>query len=593
MFLIQNRQRGADRNNSRSQVGSALIAVMGLVTVGLLVVLLAASVLTSAFTVSSITRAEVQAQAAAEGGVAVALAALNSKGNCELANGVYSRVTTPAYRATIWRSTDGLNWSQACPNSSTKQIRIISTGTASDLGVIATSGDVRIVEAIFGYGPDAPGPPTAGSAMYVYAAGYLDTYEVLSTGGRSSDVSIRTGDYACTGPTLIEGSVTVAAGDADLTNTCIVQKTVFASGAISLTTYSQVLGDVISSGAGVTISNSTVVVGGSVYANGSMTNHGDINQSVNATGAISLVVGSNVGGNVWSGLSVAISAPVGGSVTTPGPASFTSTARVTGDVTIGGILTYGKLKNAEAAAALTSQGIVQGTISYLVPGIASPIAKEAPIVADWVDVAYTYSEWQDAGFTQEIAWPSQFGCRLGDSDSTLPGGDLYPFYQQLKNLNTPTVIDARSCTSVNGDIELSLKTDVAFIANNFNYDVVRITSADGESHRIWFIVPDVQPTVLGPQCVRHSSSFTINTPSSIGENVVAMAYAPCSIAINNGTVWRGQLYSGSMNGGGGTRQLYFIPIGVPGSDVGGGTTPPTTYSVGELISQRNRSDSGE
>ncbi|MEY3277844.1 MAG: hypothetical protein RLZZ426_330, partial [Actinomycetota bacterium] len=53
MFLIQNRQRGADRNNSRSQVGSALIAVMGLVTVGLLVVLLAASVLTSAFTVSS------------------------------------------------------------------------------------------------------------------------------------------------------------------------------------------------------------------------------------------------------------------------------------------------------------------------------------------------------------------------------------------------------------------------------------------------------------------------------------------------------------------------------------------------------------
>lgn len=579
---------------TKNDTGSALLVVVGVMALGLLITALIASSLTATFTYSSTSKAGIQAQAAAESGVAAALVGLNTSGDCAANGGIYLSAGDPHYRATIWRSMDGATWVKACPDLVTTQVRIISTGYAQGAGVgSASSQNQRIVESIFSYGAGSSGSNSPGQAMYVYSAGNLDTYQINSTGVVASDVAITTGDFACTGPTIIQGTVLIGQGQANLTNNCTIYNSMLATGSITLTSNSQIQGDATSTGASVTLANATDTIGGSVYANGAVSTNGRIVGNVEAVGSVTLVQGSSVGGYIKAGGLVSISSPVGGSVTTPGNLTFVATGSVAGNITIGGTLTYGRLTGAAAASALTSQGKVQGVILYGQSGLTAPTPKTAPILPGWIDLSYNYSTWQANGFSTQLTWPSSINCRIGDADSTTPSGALYPWYQQLKNLTSPTVIDARSCASISGNIALSLKTDVAFIGTNFNFDTVAMSSADGQTHKLWFIVPDAQPTVAGPQCTKKGGNFVINSTSTISAQVDAFAYAPCSIAINNGTTWTGQLYSGDMVGGGGTRVLNYVPLGVPGTAIGGTPIPPTAGQVGALIFERDRSDNGE
>lgn len=574
--------------------GSALLVVVGLMTLGLLVVSLLASSLAATFTYSSTSKAGLQAQSAAESGIAAAKAGLNTSGSCTASGGVYASAGDPHYRATIWRSTDGASWLKACPDLTTTQVRIISTGYAQGSGVgLASSQNQRIVEATFAFGAGSSGSNSPGTAMYLYSAGQLDTYQINSSGVLSSDVAVTTGNFACTGPTIIQGTVLVGQGSANLTNDCTVNNSLVSTGSITLTAHSQILGDATSSGAGITVSNLTSRIGGSAYAKGAFSTNGVIGGNVEAVGAATLVNGSSVGGNIKAGGTVSISGSVGGNVATPGNLSFVASGHVSGSITIGGTLTYGRLTNAAAASALTSQGLVTGAILYGQTGLTAPTPKTAPILPPWIDLSYSFASWQANGFGTQLVWPVALGCRLGDSNSTSPSGTLYPWYQQLKNLSAPTVIDARGCASVSGDIVLSLRTDVAFIGSNFDFDSVTITSADSQTHKLWFIVPDAQPTVAGPQCTKKGGNFVVHTTSSVSASIEAFVYAPCSIAINNGTTWTGQLYSGDMVGGGGTRVLNYVPLGVPGTAIGGGPIPPTPSQVGVLIFERNRADNGE
>ena len=592
--MLLRRTEGSRSRNSRGEKGSALLVVVGVMALGLLISVLLASSLTATFTYTSTTKAGIQAQSAAESGVAAALVGLNTLGDCAANGGVYASNSNPRFRATIWRSLDGATWVKACPDLVSTQVRIISTGFADGVAVgSADSQNQRIVESTYSFGAGGSGGNSPGAAMYVYSAGNLDTYQINSSGVIASDIAVTTGNFSCTGPTLIQGTVLVGQGSANLTNNCTIYNSVIASGSIVMTSNSQIHGDATSSGAGVSIANVTDTVGGNVYANGAVSTNGSIVGNVEAVGAVTLVQGSSVGGSIKAGGLVSISSSVGGSVTTPGDLTFNATGSVGGSITIGGTLTYGKLKNAVAAAAMISQGKVLGAILYGQAGVATPIAKPAPLVPPWIDISYSFASWQALGFATELTWPSAIGCRIGDSNSTTPSGALYPWYQQLKNLSAPTVIDARSCSSISGNIALSLKTDMTFIANNFDFDSINLTSADGQVHKIWFIVPDAQPTVAGPQCTRRGGNFEVHTTSSVSTQVEAFVYAPCSIAINNGTTWTGQLYSGDMVGGGGTRVLNYVPLGVPGTSIGGGPITPTLGQVGGLIFERNRSDNGE
>ena len=593
MFLnaikrLQNRQQG--------ERGSALVAVVGIMTIGLVLIALLATTLTGAFTVSSVGKANLQAQAAAEAGVAASVAALNTSGACATAGGTFASATAPIYRATIWWATATSAWNRGCPTSTATQVRVISGGTAATSGLLqANAANTRFVEATYAWGTTS-NPFTNVQALYTYGGANVDTYEFLSGGQGAANINIPSGDFECTGPTLIEGSLSVSAGSANLTNTCHVTGSVTATGTVTMTSNSTIDGDATSTGAGISMSNSTVTVGGSIYANGSMTLNGRVNGNIEATGVVTLVGGSYVKGNVTTNSTLSMDSTVDGNLSAIGNLTYGS-GHVKGNVSTGGTLKYGKLTNAAAASALKAAGMVDGAIAYLQSGLPTVTPKSAPVVISWVDLNYSWASWQAAGFSQQLTWPSATGCRIGDSNSTTPGGALYSWYQQLKNLSQATVVDGRGCgiSGLSGNMDLALKTDVAFIANTFNYDSLHITSADGQPHRIWFIVLDGDPNTAGPQCPRRGGTFALNTPSSIGTNVIGMVYTPCDISVNNGSTWNGMFYSGTMTGGGGVRQLVYVPLGVPGSTIGGGSVLPPTGdgTVGALISTRNRTDNGE
>ena len=588
-------RRDSESGQAESQ-GSALVAVVGIMSVGLVLIALLATTLTGAITVSSVGKANLQAQAAAEAGVATAVAALNVAGTCENAGGTFTSSTAPVYRATVWWATTTSSWTRGCPTSQATKVRVISGGTAANSGLLQANGsNIRYVEAIYAWGTTSA-PFTNVQALYTYGGANVDTYEFLSGGQGAANINIPSGDFECTGPTLIEGSLTVAAGNANLTNTCHVTGSVTASGTIAMTSYSSIDGDATSATGGISLSNSTVTVGGSVYANGSVTLNGRVNGNIEATGVVTLVGGSYVRGNVTTNSTLSTDSTVDGSLSAIGNLTIGS-GHIKGNVATAGTLKYGKLTNAAAATALKADGLVDGTISYGASGLVTVTPKSIPTVINWVDLNYSWSSWQAAGFTQQLTWPSAIGCRIGDSNSTTPTGALYPWYQQLKNLNQPTVVDGRSCgtTGLSGNMTLALKTDVAFIANTFNYDSLTITSADGQQHRIWFIILDGDPNTFGPQCPRRGGTFALNTPSSVGSNVIGMVYTPCDISVNNGSTWNGMFYSGTMTGGGGVRQLVYVPLGVPGSTIGGGSVLPPSGNgtVGALISTRNRTDNGE
>jgi len=602
MFL--NRVRNALK---RGESGLAFIAVVAVMAIGLVVLAIVTGVLTSSFVFSSVDRADTQAQAAADSGVSVAIAGLNTPNNCDGVSGVYVGSGNPRYRATIWRSADGVTFIQGCPNSVTSQVRIISTGYPAQ-GTLTgvTAGTTKYLEATYFYSPN--GVNTAGvAASYIYNIGTLDKYVIQSVSGGNADLMVKTGDFSCSGPTTINGNVLVAAGNASLTNTCVVTGTVWATGTISMSSQSGIKGNAISSGSSVTISNSTSYVSGSVYANGSVSTNGSIGGNIEAVGSVTTASGSSVSGNIWSGSTVTLGDNYAGAVNAVGQVTVGTGTKMTGTIVTAGSIKYTNKTNVPAINAMLSAGVITSAsqIAYNASGITAPTPQPAPVVPGWADVVYNLADWQAQGFNNLITWPSALGCSLGNSSSTDPSGALYPYYQMLQNLTVKTVVDMRGCNSVSGSMTLSLKTDIAFFAQDYSWNTLGITSADGTLHKLWFIVPEIPPLQSGtPDCPRgNTGNFTVNNPSNatptslIGQNVTATVYTPCTISMSNSLIWRGLLYSGAT--GGGTTfgnppsQLYFTPIGIPGTQVGNGNINPSNNNVGALVLKRNRTNNGE
>ncbi|MES1169454.1 MAG: hypothetical protein ABUL47_02070, partial [Leifsonia sp.] len=161
--LIRRLRRSDDR-------GIALAAVLGLMSVGLLLTTLVAASVINASGFSTATRAGVQSEAAAEAGIAAARAGLVNGTCVGSSNGIYSG-TDPHYLATVWIPS-GNTWVRGCPAGLGTSVRILSSGYATATGVNgADAGDSTNLEAIL-----SPAvPPTSivatGPAVFAYNAG--------------------------------------------------------------------------------------------------------------------------------------------------------------------------------------------------------------------------------------------------------------------------------------------------------------------------------------------------------------------------------------------------------------------------------------
>lgn len=201
------------RKSRANERGSALVAVLGVMVVGLLLTTLIASSVVRAFGSSTSTRAAMQSHAAADAGIAAARAGLYTLGNCALqpTPGQYISSGSLVYTAKVLFDS-GAGFTAGCPNATTTRVRILSQGTAQSFGVAGvTAGNTRTVEATFNY--LTPGPQPSGPAIDLFAGGVVESNSGINLTG-SGGLVIQNGDLNCakngsvfTGDVVVKGNL--------------------------------------------------------------------------------------------------------------------------------------------------------------------------------------------------------------------------------------------------------------------------------------------------------------------------------------------------------------------------------------------------
>jgi hypothetical protein len=513
MLLTSLLRRTRERRDDR---GNAMIAVIGLLAVTSMITLTVTGATVQALGFTSLTRAGVQSNAAAEAGVDAMLAQLfadNCPASGELTatqGSVDPALTGPAasdpfFIATVaYRISAAAAFTPGCPVEAATQIRIQSTGFAVDQGVAesASAGDVSAVQAIYGWTPGANSAAVTGAAVFSYGTpGLSNSLELLSFNGNSANIIIAEGNVVCSNSVYVEGDIVAANGNIQLDNTCSAGGKVWASGTVTLQGNKTIGGDVIAAGTGLTRIDPQTQIGGGVYARGEIDSWGQ-RCSTGATG--------------WDAAGDAC-----------------SVARTTG---------------------------------------ADPVFYNradvvAPTRPPWVDVAFVAADWQSLGWTvRTYTGP----CNIDNNG--VKNSQVLAF----STYTTPTVIDMRGCSTVtistSAKLTVTMKTDLTFILpKTVNIEDFTATSATSIDRALRFITPDTVadgiPTQTG--CGR----IDINNQNELEAPIAVMVYTPCPVTNSNQLTWRGQYYAGTVAFSNNS-ELTYVPIGIPGFDLGNGAGGP-------------------
>ena len=524
-------------------VALPMVLLVFVVGVALITAFLVAIVGSSRVTVS--TKAGVQAQAAAEAGVDTVLAAASATDPCTATSPVSG--TNPTFSASF-----------AC-NSAKDQLTITSTGTAA-------SGMTRKVQTVVALRSNAR-PPTAGGPGLFYTYGMdtrLNSYVFDSANSEvgidvfagSAGVYASTGDIQCGVGSVFPSDIYTAAGGLQLDSGCVV--------------------------------NGNAYIGGTAKVNGG-TIQGDLIAPSTANHTVTGVIGkagASSGGNVVTGGTVTVnSGTVYGNVTATGTGSSTlGSGENKGNFTYRG--SYGTW----------GSNIVKGAISKNT-GLIAPVL---PLIPGWQDVSFTPlnattppQAWQDEGYRLTTVPVADCGKWSGN------GADVTA---QANALTTKMIFDIRACTAGfntnagGANKTVSVKTDIAIIANKWYLSGTQFKSTDGAKHTVFLITPDSKPTVPGPDCVSPAGGSELLNNSTVDPKIAVYLYTPCSMNFNGGS-FRGQVYAGKITFGGGVN-VAFAPRNIPGYDfgagydpVGGGGNPSnggaSVSRVDKVLSQRN------
>ncbi|MHB1234483.1 MAG: bactofilin family protein [Microbacteriaceae bacterium] len=514
---------------ARDERGSALIAVIGIMGVASLVTMTMSGLSIGAISYTNTTRSGVQAQTAAESGIAVAAAALAAS-NCQPG---FSNSTDPVYSVVVFFATSSApgTWSTGCPTTAdANQIRFISTGTAGTV--------VKKVEAIYNFVPNPPASGTgitpSGPAIYSYAQtdSTVSNLTLNQASTARPTIEYLSGSATCMAGSTINGDVVLGAGAASVTSGCTINGDLWASSTVTLQS-GTVTGNVnaagVLSGTSVTLSSSATV-SGSVYAAGPV--------------SIAGKTGTNVVAGPEGGLSTfSQQSAVGGSLVTAGTANYPA-------------------------------GAIKGTVTTNKSGIVIPAT---PVVPGWVDYAYNANDWKTStGAAYSV-------ITLTSCDTTSLANALNTVQASL----TPIILDTRACPTPPDfrGFNLTLNSDTVIIANAFTLGSNDIQSADNTEKRLWMIIPDASSD-SAPTCPVNGYAKIVNHVT-VGSHVGAMMYSPCPIA-NSGDVWRGQFYASSVQSSS-AFTLNYLPIGLPTVNLSTGvhSPPPGSGVLGTRISIRD------
>lgn len=586
------------RRLRRDARGSALIPAIGIAMVTLVI----AATLTAA-TMTSLSRTDdtrdvVTAGFAAEAGVAVAQQALAT--GCTTATDANG--TEPFYRAVILRTTTS-GEQAGCPAAG-EPYRIVSTGYADARDFEARTGG-RTVEARYTVEVTGPTLVPSGPAIYAYSSENMGgSGKLLTADGVSAAVHVRHGDVSCSGAGAGEADW-VMTGRFTATGSCLVTGDVWA-GSAEITGGGRVDGHVVVDG-DATLSGyirdelwaggHVKLSGGATYVGGHVTGtslHMSGSASVQGTARIGgdvTIKQATVGGSVV-GANVALAGTVGDSVWAAGGLSVTNVSTIGTGSGAGNVCVAG---NADFRNGTTIRGTLTALsvtkpdwVSVPTPqvgapcdqsGAPGPITKpKQPAVADWVDLPWDPERW--SGFT------------LIDLGTQC---DFAALERAIKELDgRPGILDARDCSgrfNVDTYRKLKVYNDLAIFSHDFDLNHTGgsggVESDTGE-HNVWFINPDETadgaPTCDG-QRMQMGGAFTFT-------GINAMFYTPCLLEVGSGLQIRGQVYAGGVDISG-AATITYVPSGLPGVDLGDGTSTGPTVTPPMLDSYRDTSESAE
>lgn len=518
-----------------------MLAVLGVMGVTVVIAVTTTTASLHAVGITTSTRASVEAEAAAEAGIDYAASQLATS----VCRSLYSSSTAPVFSVVVSYSnlstspgTTDTSWVSGCPTSTSAQrLKLVSTGTASTVGVAGnTTGNTRRVEAIYPYTPSPPSYTIvpSGPATYSYSQqdSTINNLTITQAGTVRPSLVYLSGSATCTSGTQITGNVILGGGGLSVTSGCTINGDLSTSGVVSVQS-GEVTGNVNASGvqSGVSVSLSpSAVVDGSIY------------------GAGPVLVDGKVGSNVVAG-------------PTAGTSTFSNQSSVGGSVVSAGTVS-------------AASGSVKGTITQNMTGIVTPTVPFAP---QWVDYPYSPSDWV-ASNGAPYAVTTMTSCTASVLSNSLA---------TLASSTSPMILDTRACGAVTNfsGYNMSLISDSVILANGFNFSSNNIQASSAPDKRLWIIIPD---TVANrqPTCPTGGSA-NIGNNVVIGPHVAAMIYSPCAIS-NGGDTWTGQMYSSSI----GTNTnfiLNFLQIGLPTVNLSTGQylAPTGTGVLGDRTSIRD------
>jgi cytoskeletal protein CcmA (bactofilin family) len=544
MFLTSLTRRLTARRDDDQ--GMAMVAVIGLMAVGVIVTAVIGSTLAGSLSFTSATRASVQSQASAEAGIAAARAGLIA-GTCVSRGGVYenSPGATPVYMATVWVPS-GSSWTRGCPTTLTQQVRILSTGESNQPAVgTADFGDETSLEAVLSSVAVSSGTVASGPAVYAYnSTGFGGSGTLVSFGGSAPSVLVKTGNVTCSGASAGTADWVVDNGTLSISGSCAINGNVWASGRLTMSGNVPVSGNAVA--AGISVSGSSRILGNAWSTADTVLSGG----------------GTYIGGNVTSQ-----SLTMDSSTGIRQNAWITGATSMTWGSTIDGRLTTRSLTRPNGAGSIGALTVVPSG-----PGASPYLTPPRPLVPNWVDFAYRASDW------------------TGQTIVTLSTCSVATYTSALATIGSNRgVIDARACSNgfvLGGNNKLAMRNDLAVIANKFDLGGSGgFTSTAAAQLRL--IIPDSVDNDL-PTCPT-GGAFGIGGGFSFQTTISTMIYTPCAANIASGLYIKGQLFAGQASLGG-SATIAYVPIGLPNVNLSTGESSAggaETEADRTLVSLRN------
>lgn len=594
----------ADRDDTRD-AGVAMVVVLGIMLVGAIIT--TTLVMVTLFNTKNTleNRVDMRALQSADAGLDLMLSLFEGKTYGDLYQ-VCSQnfvINNDDVSVTTSYTVDrgGSTLTVACPLSTdiTTSVTVQSVATTDP---VVLSGEVvtRTVAAVF-----APTPPETllDKAIFSEATTTITNNTKITPSGAVdalgnpiNDAHVYSnGSVNCLTQVDSAGSIYAAQGDVNLENTCEVYNSVWASGKVSMSSQTHVIGNIYAASSAadaIRMDNNTSYVDGSILTNGDIYLNGDITGSAfSRVGSITLDK-SQIGGSAYAGVNV----DVGGKILKD---VIARSGNITGTKSIGG--------NAYAAGTIANSVTVTGTknpnTSVSFPAVPNPAETfpasvgypgiiQAPAREQMPKVTMTASDiakWEAAGWTVENY--------SGNCTTNAPANIVN---NPPVGATGPRLIIFSGCSGAPvyfNNHTLTLKTDVAMVSETgfYSQNLHFVQSDDLSQVRKYFwIVPADAPGVTWVSAGSGQTRPVCTTPApDIGIDKVKtwsinwMIYTPCTFNWRNGQdansePFIGQIYAGGVELPNATNiQMQTTPIPSLTSSV-----PNTTDEVELRMSSR-------